>query len=383
MSLPSTAPLRVAIVNDLAMAREALRRCIGSMPQTQVAWVAGDGAEAIAKAAQDRPDLILMDLLMPGVDGVEATRQIMHRCPCAIVVVTATVEGNATRVYEAIGAGALDAVETPRLAGECGARRNALAEKIEMVRRMRAGGDATATRPAPPRAGAPAAAAAPASAARPPSPIATAANTIASTWSEGGAPPIVAVGASTGGPQALSVFLSSLPHPFPAAVLIVQHMEPAFLPGMAAWLTAETRRPVRLARAGERPEPGAVLLAGEAQHLTVTHKGLLCYVDGPPELLHRPSVDMLFQSLAASSLEPGAGVLLTGMGKDGAAGLLQMRERGWATFAQDAATSVVWGMPGAAVHLGAAEQTLPLHALGAAVAGTINARRAGRAGRRA
>ncbi len=256
--------LRVAIVNDLSMCREALRRVLANVPQTEIAWTAADGAEAIAKAAADRPDVILMDLIMPGTDGVDATRTIMRDSPCAIIVVTATVEGNASRVYEAISAGALDAVETPRLVGDCSLRTNALVDKLVAVRRMCEGGAAVAR---------PAAAPAPNGAAKPASQLACAADSIASIHGDATETPIVAVGSSTGGPQALATFLSSLPSPAPFAVLIVQHMEASFLPGLASWLTAQTKRTVRLARSGERPEPSAVLVAGEPRHLVVTLRG--------------------------------------------------------------------------------------------------------------
>jgi len=165
--------VRIAIVNDLAMAREALRRAVAALPDSTVAWTAADGAEAIDKAQRDRPDLILMDLIMPGTDGVEATRQIMRRCPCAIVVVTATVEGNASRVYEALSAGALDAMDTPRV-GEGGSAR--LAEKIAEVRRIRAQGSrpsaahGLSSSPAQSPASPPGASAAAAPGAPPPSP---------------------------------------------------------------------------------------------------------------------------------------------------------------------------------------------------------------------
>ncbi|MFO0783141.1 MAG: chemotaxis-specific protein-glutamate methyltransferase CheB [Phycisphaerales bacterium] len=376
--------MRVAIVNDLAMAREALRRALQSTHDVTVAWTAADGAEAISKAKSDRPDLILMDLIMPGVDGVEATREIMRQCPCAIVVVTATVEGNASRVYEALGAGALDAVDTPHLSVPGGAA--PLLQKIEAVRRMRAGGERLhpptlpgskvarpGGTPSHPSAGAAPGSAAPAfrdPCADKPCPEAH----------RHAAPPLVLIGASTGGPQALAAVLMAMPAAPPFAVLIVQHMEPVFLRGLATWLQTQIKRPVRLARSGEVPEPGAVLVAGEAKHLVVVGKGMLCYTDEPRELIHRPSVDVLFQSAAAAPVQPGVAVLLTGMGRDGARGLLELRSRGWTTIAQDEATSVVWGMPGAARELGAAERVLPLGCIGHAAANAIADKRAPHAG---
>lgn len=339
---------RVAIVNDLAMAREALRRVVLRTPGVDVAWTANDGAEALERARADRPDLVLMDLIMPVMDGVEATRRIMAEAPCPIVVVTATVEGNASRVYEAIGAGALDAVDTPRLGASGTQGDRPLLEKIEAVRRMRseeASGRTSAAapaRPAQPQAGAP--------------------------GDRDVTCPIVAVGSSTGGPQALASLIGSLPDPLPFAVVIVQHMDAGFLPGLAKWLATQTGRLVRLARRGDRPEAGAILVAGEPLQMVMRADCTLDYEFGDVDLVHRPSVDVLFESLALVRSRRGAAVLLTGMGRDGARGMLAMRTAGWRTFAQDRATSVVWGMPGAAAELGAAEEVLPLDRIGPAVA---------------
>jgi two-component system response regulator WspF len=352
MSRP--APLRIAIVNDLAMAREALRRVVLAVPGTEIAWMAENGAEALQRAISDRPDLVLMDLIMPVMDGVECTRRIMREAPCPVVVVTATVEGNASRVYDAIGAGALDAVETPRLSPDGARGERPLVEKIEAVRRMRAA-DA-------PGAGATQ------------SPIARAAGA-ASSARPGAACPIIAVGASTGGPQAVATLLDCIPNPAPAGVVVVQHMDPHFLPGLATWLAGRARRSVRLALAGDRPDPSAVLLAGEARQLVMRADGALDYVDGDPAAVHCPSVDAFFESLAAARAGGGVAVLLTGMGRDGAAGLLALRRAGWPTYAQDRDTSVVWGMPGAAHAMGAVERLLPLGELGPAMLSALAARR--------
>ncbi|NBQ15280.1 MAG: hypothetical protein EBU31_11920, partial [Proteobacteria bacterium] len=227
-----------------------------------------------------------------------------------ILVVTATVEGNATRVYEAIGAGALDAVDTPRLGADGTHGAKALVSKVEVIRRMakaEAPRGATAIAPARPRpqvdpmvpaAGAPAAeAAAPAGA------------------------PIIAVGSSTGGPQALATFLKSLPNPLPYAVVIVQHMDVTFLPGLATWLSGQTGLNVELAPRHGRPTAGSVMVAGQDLQMVLKQNGTLDYVAGDPDLIHRPSVDVFFESLAKSRTQTGAAVMLTGMGRDGAAGM--------------------------------------------------------------
>ena len=337
--------MRIAIVNDLAVACEALRRAVAQDPSISVAWVAHDGAQAVECARRDRPDLILMDLIMPRMDGVEATRQIMRATPCPILVVTATVSGNASLVYDALGAGALDAVNTPTFGpgaavqgGEELLRRIRLVAKVERAQ--------------------------PASAASP-----HAARAVESVVPRGGiafAPPIVAIGASTGGPRAVADVLLAMPVPLAAAVLVVQHVSKAFVQGYAEWLAAETRARVALARDGQALNAGDVLVAGEERHMTLGADARVHYADEPRAQLHRPSVDELFLSLAHCA-RPGVAVLLTGMGRDGAEGLLALRRAGWHTIAQDELTSVVWGMPGAAQRIGAAVEILPLDRIGPAI----------------
>lgn len=349
-------------MNDLAVACEALRRVVASDPALSVAWTARDGVAAVEMAARERPDVVLMDLIMPRMDGVEATRRIMRATPCPILVVTATVSGNATLVYEALGAGALDAVNTPTL-GTSGVVEGG----AELLRRLhRVAGAAAARTPVP------AALPAIAEARTPP---AGAPRVAATAPDRGlGVPPVVAIGASTGGPSAVAKVLSALPEEFPAAVLIVQHVSTNFIPGLIEWLSAETKRPVAAARAGHLLRAGDVLVAAEERHLACGATGVLEYRDEPREQLHRPAVDELFFSLAALG-RPGVAALLTGMGRDGAEGLLRLRQAGWRTIAQDEATSVVWGMPGTALRLGAAMSVLPLDAIGPAVTAAVAALR--------
>jgi two-component system response regulator WspF len=358
-------PFRIAIVNDLAMAREALRRVVATIPDTTVCWVAADGEEAVARARVDRADLVLMDLIMPVMDGVEATRLIMKGSPCPILVVTATVEGNATRVYEAIGAGALDAVDTPRLGADGTHGAKALVSKVEVIRLMakaEAPRGATAIAPARPRPQV--------------NPMVPAAGAPATEAAATAGAPIIAVGSSTGGPQALATFLKSLPNPLPYAVVIVQHMDVTFLPGLATWLSGQTGLNVELAPRHGRPTAGSVMVAGQDLQMVLKQNGTLDYVAGDPDLIHRPSVDVFFESLAKSRTQTGAAVMLTGMGRDGAAGMKAMRDAGWRTFAQDRETSIVWGMPGAAVQVGGAEQVLPLNQIGPAVHNALKQPRA-------
>jgi two-component system response regulator WspF len=178
-------------------------------------------------------------------------------------------------------------------------------------------------------------------------------------------PPLVVIGASAGGPGALAELLKGLPAGFSAAIVIVQHLDERFIEGLAHWLAEQSGRPVRLAREGERPEVGVALLAGSGEHLTIRADGRLGYVSEPRDHAYRPSVDVFFQSACDNWPAKVAGVLLTGMGADGAAGLKALRLKGGLTIAQDQATSAVYGMPKAAAAAGAAVDILPLNRIAA------------------
>jgi two-component system response regulator WspF len=341
--------MRIGIVNDMPLAREALRRVVLSVPGHDVAWLAADGAEAIASARREVPDLILMDLIMPGVGGVEATRRIMAENPCPILVVTSSVTGHVGPVYEAMGHGALDAVDTPTLGPRGDVRgASALLEKIATVAKLlgktlpRAEDSGVSPPPRP---------------ARP-----------------SGLPPLVAIGASTGGPNALAQVLGGLAGACHAPVVLVQHVDAAFSPGLARWLAERSGRPVEQAQPGQRPARGSVLLAATNDHLVIDQDQRLRYVEEPRDFPYRPSVDVFFRSARSHWPEPGVAVLLTGMGRDGAVGLLALRRAGWETIAQDERSSVIWGMPRAAVEMGAADKVLPVGDIAAAVVGALSER---------
>ena len=328
--------MRIAIVNDSLIARVALQRAVTSVPAHRVAWTAEDGRQAVEKAQLDKPDLILMDLIMPVVDGVEATRRIMAATPCPIVIVTSSVSGHMGKVYEAMGLGALDAVDTPELGADGGmAGARFLLAKIETIAKL------VGRAPALAKSGE-------ASTSRP-------------SWTLETGPrwPLVLIGSSTGGPAALAEILSGLP-PLPdAAIVVIQHVDSAFAPGLARWLSERAARRVELIEPGTRPQPGRIFLASTDDHVVLDEEGRFRYLTDPIEVHYRPSVDVFFRSVAASRPEPGVAVVLTGMGRDGAAGLLALRRLGWLTIAQDEASSVIWGMPGAAVQAGAAALVLP------------------------
>ncbi|CAD6540940.1 chemotaxis response regulator protein-glutamate methylesterase [Paraburkholderia metrosideri] len=339
--------MKIGIVNDMPLAVEALRRALAARHDYDVLWIAQDGQQAVDFCTAQRPDIVLMDLVMPNVDGIEATRRIMARAPCAILIVTVDVGANAWRVYEAMGAGALDAVDTPSLSGPDAHKSIAtLIAKIDrigaLVKERHAPGAATGA----------------------------ASLGMATTRDT----PLVAIGASAGGPAALATLLAGLPKDFPAATVIVQHVDASFAAGMADWLNQQSALPVRIAMEGDRPQAGVVLLAATDDHLHLKLPAVLGYTRAPEETPYRPSVDVFFHSVVARWPARAVGVLLTGMGRDGAIGLKAMRTKGYHTIAQDQATSAVYGMPKAAAALDAAAAILPLPRIAAALAAAIGAR---------
>lgn len=325
--------MRIGIVNDVPMVTEALRRAVVAAGHS-VEWVAFDGFEAVARCARQTPDLVLMDLIMPGVSGVEATRRIMQKSPCAILIVTASVEGRTDLVYEALGEGAIDAIDTPSLKGPDSVR--ALLARITTIGKII--GERPRAEPAPPPA-------------RPPAQV----------------PWLVALGASAGGPVALATVLKAFSPDTPAAVAAISHLDQSFAPGLAEWLGKQIALPVRLAEKGDSLQPGVVLIPGRDDHLVIEPGGTLAYTRIPVDYVYRPSIDSFFGSIVDHWPGRAVGVLLTGMGRDGARGLRRMREARFPTIAQDQATSAVYGMPKAAAQLDAAERILPLPEIGPAL----------------
>ncbi|SHM62917.1 chemotaxis response regulator protein-glutamate methylesterase [Phytopseudomonas punonensis] len=324
--------MRIGIVNDMPLAVEALRRALAAEPSHRIVWVAANGAEGVERCQADLPDLVLMDLLMPVMDGVEATRQIMAQTPCAVLIVSVDIEQYVNRVFEAMGHGALDAVNTPSLGGQS-SEAAVLLRKIQNIGWLI--GQSSSRKPG-------AAIAAPAA-------LATRR--------------LVAIGASAGGPAALAALLKQLPRDLDAAVMLVQHVDEVFAAGMADWLSGESAMPVRLAHDGEQPQPGVVLLAGTNNHMRLQRNGTLTYTEEPRSHVYRPSIDVFFDSLVEHWTGEAVGVLLTGMGRDGAQGLKNMRNRGFVTIAQNQASCAVYGMPKAAAELQAAQEILALEGI--------------------
>jgi len=317
--------MRIAIVNDSPTAVALLRQVVAAEDGFSEAWVASDGAEAVMKCRADLPDIILMDLVMPVLGGVEATRQIMREMPCPILVVTGSVEGNVSAVFEAMGAGAVDAVTTPSFGSS--QARHILVEKIRSVASI-------ATPSAVCRRGRPA------------------------SRKEQSADACVLIGSSAGGPAALMTILQQLPASLPTGVVIVQHIDSRFDSELASWLDAKSQLPVRLAEDGDEPARGEVVISRGGRHLTFSYRRFR--YTSVPDISYQPSVDVLFESAVTHGPAHLMGVVLTGMGRDGARGLMRLRTEGHLTIAQDEATAAIYGMPRAAAESGAAREILPL-----------------------
>jgi two-component system response regulator WspF len=317
--------MRIAIADDLATVK-TLRKMIlnDDDDEHEIAWIAHNGEQAVARSREDRPDLILMGLTIPVLDGVQATRLIMLNSPCPILLITISSRENTAKIFEAIGYGAIDSVNIATDNSQ-----QALLQKITTV------GKLTGVTKGP----------------------------LSKTINA----PLVVFGASTGGPQALSAILSNLSANFPSPIVIIQHIDQQFSLSLAQWLNQQTPLKVRTARQGDRLFVGEVLVAATNDHLFLTKDRTLCYTNNPVSHSYRPSVDVFFESLAKNWGKPGIAVLLTGMGKDGAQGLKLLRLTGWHTIAQNQSTSAVFGMPKAAIELNAASEILPLEQIATSI----------------
>ncbi len=326
--------MRIAIVNDMKITVEVIRGIIEmNAPEHEIAWVAYDGAEAVEKCLKDTPDLILMDLLMPKLDGAEASRMIMDQSPCGILIVTATVSTNYNKVFEAMNNGALDAVDTPSM----GEQQN-IVPFLNKIQRL-----GLLCKP-------------------------ISRNEIKNSFARKNPPSLtpnlVVIGSSTGGPATICQTLSILPAGFNAAVVIIQQVDQAFAAGLASWIGENIKMAVEIAVDGETPENGKVYLAATNDHLTITETLKFKYTKEPESVFSRPSVDVFFESVAANWPGSGTAVILTGVGEDGARGMLALKNKGWNTIAQNQESCLVFGMPKAAIDNGAAQTVLPPSIIG-------------------
>jgi len=326
----------VAVAHHDVPTREALKKILMSQAGCRIAWSAADSPEVVRQCRVEKPDLLLLDLALSS-SGSLTIRDVMKTCKCAILLLTDSMESNAAMVFEAMGHGVLDAVKVFR------EKTGEMQGEKELVKKLSTIGKLIGT----------------------PEPQVTKDSPTARTRDS--LPPLIAIGASTGGPKALSVILSALPADPGAAIVIVQHLDEQFSAGLAEWLSGQCALKVVVAREGDRPRRDAALIASTNDHLILGKDLALHYTGDPRNYPYRPSVDEFFGSLEKHWPRRDAAVLLTGMGRDGGAGMAVLRKAGWHTIAQDEKTSVVYGMPAAAIELGGAAEILPLDAIAPAV----------------
>jgi two-component system chemotaxis response regulator CheB len=340
--------LRLLVVEDSLTVRRRLCEVLGADPELEVIGEAEDGKRAIELCQALRPDAITLDMMLPVMSGLAATEYIMAHCPTPILIVSSsTNRGELFKTYEALAAGALEVMEKPRGDDSDADWERRLVATIKLIARIKVITHLRARR----GAGAPAPDYTPVAATPSPRPATC---------------ELVAIGASTGGPGAILTILHALPKDFPLPLLVVLHIGEPFGSAFAEWLDGQSAHRVGFVRDGQRLDAPGVWLAPPDRHVVVRHRKLHLS-DAPERHSCRPSVDVLFESLAHECAGAVVACLLTGMGRDGASGLLAIRQAGGTTIAQDEASCVVYGMPREAVALNAAERVLPLAAIGPAL----------------
>jgi two-component system chemotaxis response regulator CheB len=350
---------RVLIVEDSAVSRQLLTRILSSDPDIEVIGTANNGEEALRFLEQQMPDVVTMDIIMPRMDGYETTRRIMESKPLPVVIVSASLSREEVRKsWKAVDAGAVAVLEKPGF-GDIGVKGGHAERLVETVKIMsqvkvvrRRGRLKDVAKPPVP-----------------PSPV-----------SPGVQPPagviqVVAIGASTGGPPALREILVRLPTNFNAPILIVQHISPGFTQGFVDWLNATCPMNVQLATHGARALPGNVYIAPDGCQMGIDRGRTIHVRPDKPKNGIAPSVAWLFKSTAEAFGDQSIGVLLTGMGRDGAEELKLMKDRGAPTIAQDKETCVVYGMPGEAMKLEAVKYSLPIEKIGEMLCNLVKRKR--------
>lgn len=356
--------IKLLVVDDSPVVRELLESVFSKDPDIQVMDAVASGHEAIAAIEKNRPDVITMDINMPGMDGIETTRHIMNTAPIPIVILTSSNIEESVTAFRAVEAGALVVLAKPVGPGHADYQKELLRlrqtvklmSEIKLVTRK---GDSRRV-------------------------IANTSvdNDVATCGAAEHDRPInvIAMGASTGGPQALHTILTALPADLPVPIVIVQHIASGFLPGLVEWLSRSCSLSVRIAQHGELLQPGHVYFACDNWQMAVRQGGIVQLETGAPEFSHRPSVTWLLRSVARTYGPSAIGVLLTGMGRDGADGLKDMKEARAFTIAQDERTSTIYGMPAEAVKLGAASCVLPLEGIAEKILGKLERLQSGMVG---
>jgi len=342
--------VRVLVVEDSLTIRKRLVEVLEQTPNFEVVGEAEDGRQAIDRCLALRPDAVTMDMMLPVMTGLAATEYIMAHCPTPILVVSASFNrGEVFKTYDALAAGAVEVIEKPTGKEPPGVWEREFLSTLKIVSRVR-----VITHPRARLNGV--------------SPDRKVSGSVPALPIGPRKASLLALGASTGGPNALVEVLRSLPKDVEAPVLVVLHIGAAFAPAFGDWMGTQVPRPVSFARGGEVVRSlGKRIVFAPPDHHLVVRAGRLELTDDPERHSCKPSVDVLFESVAREYGPEAAAGLLTGMGRDGALGLLALRRSGAATIAQDEATSIIYGMPREAAELGAAERVLPLGEIGAAL----------------
>jgi two-component system, chemotaxis family, protein-glutamate methylesterase/glutaminase len=352
------ARIRVLVVEDSLTVRRHLCEVLAADPDLEVVGEAVDGKQAIEMCLALRPDVVTMDMMLPVMTGLAATEYIMAHCPTPILVVSSSMNRSELfKTYDAMAAGAVDVLDKPPATAAAGSWEHTFVGTVKLVSRIRVITHLRGRmRPPPPS-------------------VVTPRPAVEATASSR----VVAIGASTGGPGAIVELLRCLPPDFDAPLLFAMHIHQPFAPAFVQWLDAQSSRRVAFARDGERVSDanGRVVMAPPDLHLEV-RDGRFRLGDGPERHSCRPSVDVLFESVAVHYGASAVGCLLTGMGRDGALGLLRIREAGGQTIAQDETSCIVYGMPREAVQLGAVLHSLPLSDIGAKIGELAAAANGGR-----
>jgi len=340
-------PIRVLIVEDSAIFQTVLKNIFSTSPEIEVVGTASNGIEGLALIPQLDPDVICTDFHMPKMDGLEFTKQVMAQYPRPILVISISVQTEQShRIFELLEAGAVDIFAKPRSRVDPDSQINQLRliNKIKILAGVKVFRKRTSQ-------GSPKSEFLPNT--LQPTSQAISLNTTSGIK-------IVAIGTSTGGPQALQTIFASLPANFSVPIVCVQHISQGFLDGLIQWLSLTSTLPIEIARSGITPQPGTIYFPPEKKHLELNSRGQFICSDAPPLGGHRPAVDMTFKSVAQVYGRNAIAILLTGMGKDGAAGMQMIQQAGGLTIAQDQETSVIFGMPKEAIELGAVKHILPL-----------------------
>lgn len=339
--------MRLALVVDSPLRIEFLRKAISQAPIFEIAWIAYNSTQALQHVQRDVPDLIILDLELPGNNGIQTIDSLVKIVTCPLFLLTSFKSNDDPKIFEAMGHGALEVFNLPN--DSINTNQNLLnefAKKLVTLSRLLGK--------------------------LPKSSKKVKSETHFKLIDSPSYPPLIVIGASTGGPMALSKILKKLTPRMKVAVVIIQHVDEKFAPGLAHWLSEQTHLNVKIAESGARPEQGSVYLSGKNMHLIMAKHGHLKYSNQPADKPHIPSIDEFFHSVGDHWPYKGIAVLLTGMGSDGAKGLLHLKRLGWHTIAEHEESCVVYGMPKAAIEINAATQVLQCDKIGNWIANIIN-----------